>query len=333
MGNSNCKKIDGKQQILSLCHATKTTNIISILKSKFIYSPYDAHKNKIKLDGIMVTDEYGDLNSEFKPSLIGSFPGIYCSVITIYDKESVCNMMGNVAIILSKKLLQSDNWHLNIIDQNGCINANTLTSKTIDLYPPQDDIENFVKKHNKYGYPGNELIIHDSIPIDFIESMWAHSLEKFNSLKESLINENLNEYIPLLRCLQDKNLNRNENKKMNEYLQIKRSHISNTKLPYLMWWPKPYIPNPDNKYDNILYNNNDDSDNKNYYYMIYLYTGKLVEKMDIKIYETFLDYCKLNKIKGENIDDIKTRIKRGGFIDKLFFNRELQNITIYPPFI
>lgn len=325
--SSSCK-VYGRDQITHLSHRTKTDNLIKILKNKFIYTPYEAHINKIKLEGIMVADEYGSLEKDFKPSSTDSFPGIYLSVRTVYDKVnnkpiSLKDVHGNIIkyrntevnLILSKKILDNDNWHFNIIDTNGQITTETLVNKTLYLYPPQDEIEEFYK--TKFGsYDGNELVVHDSLSIDYINEIQTYSIDHYNDVKKLMISEGLNDYINLLRCEEDRTINKENNEKRKLILAEKRNHIYEYRKPYLMY--KMFNPNMSkisflvNKYKKKESINDNDL---------------------LNIYKVYLDYCGLKHKYNDTIDSISDRINKGGYLDELFFDRYKQNFTVYPPFL
>jgi hypothetical protein len=331
MGSSSCK-LYGRDQITHISHKTKVSSIIKILKNKFIYSPHDAHINKIKLEGTMVIDEYGSLDEEFKPSSTNSFPGIYLSVHTVYNpisklyntkQSKFVDKKGNiikssnteVRLILSKKILNNDNWHFNIIDTNGQITTETLVNKTLYLYPPQDEIEEFYK--NKFGsYDGNELVVHDSLSIDYINEIQTYSIEHYNEVKKIMISEGLDQYINLLRCNEDRGINEEENRKLKNILNKKRNHIYEYNKPYLMY--KMFNPTMSKvSFLSYKYKNKESIDNDDL----------------LNIYGVYLDYCGLKQKNNDTIESISNRIKEGGYIDKLFFERYKQNFTVYPPFL
>lgn len=320
MGNTSPCKIYGRDQITSLTHNTKISSLINILKTGYILSPLEAHNQNIKLEGTMVVDEYGSLDEEFDVSKIGSFPGIYLSVNTIYDrKKSNGKMPENylskeVRLVLSKKILDQDNWHFNIIDSNGKISTETLVSKTLYLYPPQDGIEKFYEE--KIGsYPGNELVVHDGISVDFINEIQTSTVNDYNNVKKLLISHNLEEYIDLLRCNENRDINRDINIKYKLKLQETRNHIYNHRKPYLMY----KLPDITVKLSYILY--------------YHKHKDTLTDTDLLNIYKVYLDYCGLEYNRGETIDDIKHRIDNGNFTNDFLINRYKQNLTVYPPFL
>lgn len=93
------------------------------------------------------------------------FPGVYFTLITKDNlkTEDLYGYQGDI-LIFSKKLLQQENYHINIRDYNGFINEeNTYFPWNIDKAVKK------IKQESKKGYNiGNEVIFHDNISMKYL---------------------------------------------------------------------------------------------------------------------------------------------------------------------
>lgn len=90
------------------------------------------------------------------------YPGVYLSLITKknINKEELYGY--NEILIFSKKLLEQENYHINIRDYNGYINEKNT------YFPWElDKVIKKLNKPNKYNI-GNEVIFHDPIPLKYL---------------------------------------------------------------------------------------------------------------------------------------------------------------------
>ena len=113
--------------------------------------------------------KYDDTWTELKPSSIDNindqFPGVYLSLITIDNLKKEQLYGSKKILIFSKKLLEQQNYHINIEDYNGFINEkNTYFPWQLDKAVRK--IKNVYKK-NKYPI-GNEVIFHDAISMKYL---------------------------------------------------------------------------------------------------------------------------------------------------------------------
>jgi len=117
---------------------------------------------------IHTTTNYNNNWNELKPSSVNEinhqFPGVYFTLIT-KDNLKTEGLYGyKTLLIFSKKLLEQENYHINIHDYNGFINEKN-TYFPWNLNKAVKKIKKITKK--KY-YTGNEVIFHDAIPMKYL---------------------------------------------------------------------------------------------------------------------------------------------------------------------
>jgi len=89
------------------------------------------------------------------------FPGVYFSLITKYNLHRELLYSSKYILIFSKKLLEQQNYHINIYDYNGHINEKNT------FYPW--NLNKAVKKIKslKNGFM-NEVMFHDPVPMKYL---------------------------------------------------------------------------------------------------------------------------------------------------------------------
>ena len=94
------------------------------------------------------------------------FPGVYFTLITKNNlkTEDLYGYQGDI-LIFSKKLLEQENYHINIRDYNGFINEEN-TYFPWNLNKAVKKIRK-IAKHKEF-YTGNEVIFHDNIPMKYL---------------------------------------------------------------------------------------------------------------------------------------------------------------------
>jgi len=112
---------------------------------------------------------YNDSWTELKTSSLDEFnyqfSGVYFSLITKDNLKKEGLFGNNNILIFSKKLLEQENYHINIHDYNGLINEeNTYFPWNLDKAVKK--IRKIAK--NKEFYIGNEVIFHDNIPMKYL---------------------------------------------------------------------------------------------------------------------------------------------------------------------
>jgi len=107
--------------------------------------------------------------TELKPMSIDiiehQYPGVYFTLITKDNiKTEDLYYYTDDILIFSKKLLEQENYHINIRDYNGFINEkNTYFPWNLDKAVKK------IKQVSKKGYEiGNEVVFHDAVPMKYL---------------------------------------------------------------------------------------------------------------------------------------------------------------------
>lgn len=92
------------------------------------------------------------------------FPGVYLSIITKNNIKKEYVFPGKYIIILSKKILLQQNYHMNLRDHNG------IVSEKNTFFPW--NLDNFISKSNQLlssdeRRPENEIVFHDNIDMKY----------------------------------------------------------------------------------------------------------------------------------------------------------------------
>ena len=116
-----------------------------------------------------IPSDYDKTWKELKTSSIDDandqFPGVYFSLITKDNLQREQLYYNGTILIFSKKLLEQENYHINISDYNGFINEKN-TYFPWELNKAVKKYKSILKK-NKY-HVGNEVIFHDPIPMKYL---------------------------------------------------------------------------------------------------------------------------------------------------------------------
>jgi hypothetical protein len=95
---------------------------------------------------------------------IYQYPGVYFSLITKYNLLTEQLYYSKYMLIFSKKLLEQQNYHINLQDYNGHINEE-------NTYYPWNLDKLIEKIKNKKSNFMNEVIFHDPIPMKYLCSV------------------------------------------------------------------------------------------------------------------------------------------------------------------
>jgi len=110
------------------------------------------------------TSQFDIKFNELKPSstddINHQFPGVYFSIITKNNLEDQELFSNKNLLIFSKRLLEQENYHINIRDYNGFINEK-------NTYFPWD-LNKAIKKINMKKNTINEIIFHDPISFKYL---------------------------------------------------------------------------------------------------------------------------------------------------------------------
>jgi hypothetical protein len=110
------------------------------------------------------TSQFDIKFNELKPSstddINHQFPGVYFSIITKNNLEDQELFSNKNLLIFSKRLLEQENYHINIRDYNGFINEK-------NTYFPWN-LNKAIKKINMKKNTINEIIFHDPISFKYL---------------------------------------------------------------------------------------------------------------------------------------------------------------------
>jgi hypothetical protein len=117
---------------------------------------------------VHTTKKYNEDWKELQTSNIDNFedqfPGVYLTLVTKDNIRKVSLFPGNTKILIfSNRLLEQQNYHINIRDYNGYISEN-------NTYFPWN-LNTAVHKINESEngeYIGHEVVFHDPIPMDYL---------------------------------------------------------------------------------------------------------------------------------------------------------------------
>jgi len=174
-----------------LTHFTKLDNCINIIKSNYLLTTTERIESKVKYQGVASMDENKWTENDYGDE----FPGVFMDYITENDVHNSIRYWGDIMLVFSNKLLNQNNYHINIIDNDGYISENlTFFKFNIDKMPNQKDVIDFYK--NMYmDYPGNEIVFHDKIHINSLCEIWVNNKENYNKLIKQIPNK----YIDLVK--------------------------------------------------------------------------------------------------------------------------------------
>ena len=150
--------------IQGLLHQTTFKSLKAILKDKFLYT-------SIEQMNIKKIDKASGFTMGH-PLSAGQFPGIYLSVYFDYFRNKTFNETQLIfedadmcVLVLSKRLLDRTDYHLNLFDQNGMLTKNSYCKQTLHSLPTLIEDEM------------NEVVFHNKISVDCIEEIWVFDAE------------------------------------------------------------------------------------------------------------------------------------------------------------
>lgn len=182
-------------QFVCFTHVTRLENFASILKQGRLMTIVE--KCKTNTHGTGVFSGESDCSHIFTTS--DQFPGLYLNAL---HKKTQVKAAGSdkpsstVELVFPVDLLCQENWHLNIIDQNGCINQNTYCRASLEGIPDMQTVEAYYEGHGGY-YPGNELVMHDGIPTALMAEVWVPNASTKRNLVDALRGQGVTCPVPI----------------------------------------------------------------------------------------------------------------------------------------
>jgi hypothetical protein len=116
-----------------------------------------------------ISTDYDKTWTELKTSSVDDinhqFPGVFFTFITKETLQRESLYYNKTILIFSKKLLEQENYHINLSDYNGFINEkNTYFPWQLDKAVKK--YKSIFKKTN--NHVGNEIVFHDPIPMKYL---------------------------------------------------------------------------------------------------------------------------------------------------------------------
>jgi hypothetical protein len=262
--SSLTKNICGEltKEVIGIVHYTSYKNLLSIIKDGKIISKIEALQNKKPVEQVSSVANANITESEF--------PGIFTSLLLKYNIGYEWDTQSDmVFLIFSKVLLKQKNYHIRSIDNMGLLDANAYSREYIDK--ALEEIHSIIQSPGFYedNMSDNELIFHNPISLNALESIVVTKRSTFNKLKENLP-EPYNNMVVLSKYVEDKVYNKYCNLSVKELNQ--RGIINTTLKPNFCVFIH---------HDWIRVGNNN-----------------IPEYIDPTIYSKFADNC------GVNIDDL-----------------------------
>lgn len=169
-------------RFLCFYHVLRIETIPSLLKHNKLMTGIERCEQNVKARGLYWTEEQTNCKSIIytKP---GQYPGIYLNGMPVH--EAGLDNIYTAMIVFPVDILQQNNWHFNVIDQNGYINQNTYCKNTMHLIPDLEKVETFFRNTGQ-GFPGNELVFHDGLPLGLASGIYVIDKNALVALQEVL---------------------------------------------------------------------------------------------------------------------------------------------------
>lgn len=159
--------------MIAIVHTTYAENLPELFRTGRLMTPLERFERRVDARGVMSVEDidFGQSSYAFGRH---QFPGVYFDVIPSGVAASVGGWWGKgtVKLVFPVDLLDQENWHLNLVDQNGFINRNTYVRETLHAIPDLQKFADDFKKAQGF-YPGNELIVHDGVSMGLLHAIWV----------------------------------------------------------------------------------------------------------------------------------------------------------------
>jgi len=156
----------------AIVHTTYAENLPELFRTGRLMTPLERFERRVDARGVMSVEDidFGQSSYAFGRH---QFPGVYFDVIP-RGAASVGGWWEKTAIklVFPVDLLDQENWHLNLVDQNGFFNRHTYVRKTRDAIPDLKKFADDFKKAQGF-YPGNELVVHDGVSMGLLHAIWV----------------------------------------------------------------------------------------------------------------------------------------------------------------
>lgn len=122
--------------IMGLFHTTDSSNLLSIFQSGSLYPTYDLRKMRISYQGYTENDDKEDDEwggGQFNGVYLGYWTKLQSNLLWNDPKSPFRSIIGSseIALVMNTRLLERDDYHLNLRDQNGYLNEYSYTRQTL----------------------------------------------------------------------------------------------------------------------------------------------------------------------------------------------------------
>lgn len=155
-----------------LIHITTKSNI-ELLYKKYqsnldqkIGTLYERYLEKVQADGVFASTDI-NFDERYRIHNACEFPGLFF-VLSNHSMEELKEKYEHhqhfVCLVFPLELMLQQNWHMNLTDQNGLISYDTFFPDTLTSIPSHKELDEYYSSL-RCGWPGNEVIFHDGIPL------------------------------------------------------------------------------------------------------------------------------------------------------------------------
>lgn len=195
--------------VIGIIHYTNYKNLLSIIKDGQISTKIELLKNKKNFDQISSVTTYANVDES-------EFPGVFTSLLL---KQNVgYELDEEIFLIFSKVLLKQKNYHIRTFDNMGLLDQDAYSREYIDK--ALEVIRKNIAKGGFYDHrlSDNELVFHNPISLNALESIIVTNQSTFNRLKNSL-QEPYNSMLVFTQHIEDKVYNKHCNLSLKELTQ------------------------------------------------------------------------------------------------------------------
>jgi hypothetical protein len=165
--------------VIGIIHYTNYKNLLSIINDGQISSKIQLLKNKKNFDQISSISYNSNIDE-------GEFPGVFTSLLLKQNIGYKYPNYGEIYLKFSKVLLKQKNYHIRPFDNMGLLDKDAYSREYIDKAIAV--MRNIISEggYSSYNLSGNELVFHNPISLNALESIVVTKQYIYNKLKNVL---------------------------------------------------------------------------------------------------------------------------------------------------